>query len=155
MIDNNGEDAILIINATIPGKKDTNVKGANALCDSLKVFEPLAIEIHNPLINIEYVIIMNMAMIILWALYIIFIPSYIENISCATINEIIVKIKLIIPVIIEDIDTPKNFPSIISLLFIGNVNNVSSVPLSFSPAVVSVDGYVAETVIAMTINKNA
>ena len=65
MIDNNGEDAILIINATIPGKKDINVKGANALCDSLKVFEPLAIEIHNPLINIEYVIIMNMAMIIL------------------------------------------------------------------------------------------
>ena len=41
---------------------------------------------------------------------------------------------------IEDIETAKNFPTIISLLFIGKVNKVSNVPLSFSPAVVSVAG---------------
>ena len=43
-------------------------------------------------------------------------------------------------VIIEDKVTDKNLPKIISLLFIGKVNNVSKVPLSFSPAVVSVAG---------------
>ena len=57
--------------------------------------------------------------------------------------------------IIDEIDTPKNFPTIISLLLIGKVSNVSRVPLSFSPAVVSVAGYVADTVIAIIINKNA
>ena len=56
---------------------------------------------------------------------------------------------------IDEIETAKNFPTIISLLFIGNVKSVSNVPLSFSPAVVSVAGYVAETVIAIIINKNA
>ena len=78
-----------------------------------------------------------------------------ENIFCAIISEPIAKRKLIIPVITDEMDTLKNFPTIISLLLIGNVNKVSSVPLSFSPAVVSVDGYIAETVIAIIMNKNA
>ena len=43
----------------------------------------------------------------------------------------------------------------ISLLLIGNVSNVSNVPLSFSPAVASVAGYVADTVIAIRINRKA
>ena len=71
------------------------------------------------------------------------------------INETIANTKLIIPVIIEETVTPKNFPTIISLLFIGNVSNVSKVPLSLSPAVVSVAGYVAETVIAIIIKRKA
>ena len=36
--------------------------------------------------------------------------------------------------------TPKNLPMIMSLLLIGNVSKVSNVPLSLSPAVVSVAG---------------
>ena len=57
-----------------------------------------------------------------------------------SISDSIAKTKLSIPVIIEDTVTPKNFPTIISLLFIGKVSNVSNVPLSRSPAVVSVAG---------------
>ena len=74
---------------------------------------------------------------------------------CDNIKATIANAKLINPVTIEDRDTAKNFPTIISLLLIGNVSSVSSVPLSFSPAVVSVAGYVADTVIAIIINKNA
>ena len=55
-------------------------------------------------------------------------------------REISIKIKLINPVIMEERDTLKNFPMMISLLLIGKVSNVSSVPRSFSPAVVSVAG---------------
>src|SRR5699024_4918180 len=87
--------------------------------------------------------------------YITSIPSYIENIFFVTTKDIIANSKLMIPVIIDDTVTPKNFPTIISLLFIGNVSNVSNVPLSLSPAVVSVAGYVADTVIAIIINKKA
>ena len=89
------------------------------------------------------------------ALYIISTPSYMLNASCENINATIANAKLINPVTIEEIDTAKNFPTIMSLLLIGNVKSVSNVPLSFSPAVVSVAGYVAETVIAIMINKNA
>ena len=77
------------------------------------------------------------------------------NIFFVIINDIIAKAKLINPVIIDDTVTPKNFPTIISLLFIGNVSNVSNVPLSLSPAVVSVAGYVAYTVIAIIIKRKA
>ena len=55
-------------------------------------------------------------------------------------KEMIIKIKLINPVMTEDRDTLKNLPMMISLLLIGKVSNVSKVPLSFSPAVVSVAG---------------
>ncbi len=64
-------------------------------------------------------------------------------------------IKLSRPVMIEDRVTLSSFPTIMSLLLIGNVNNVSNVPLSFSPAVASVAGYVADTVIAIRINRKA
>ena len=94
-----------------------NVNGVNALCASLNVFDVLAIEIHKPLMKKEYAIITTIAKIIVIGVNIISIPSYIENISCAIISEMIAKTRLINPVIIEDIVTPKNFPSIISLLF--------------------------------------
>ena len=55
----------------------------------------------------------------------------------------------------EDKETLKNLPMIISLLLIGKVSSVSNVPLSFSQAVVSVAGYVADTVIAIMMNKKA
>ena len=55
-------------------------------------------------------------------------------------NDTIAKTRLNSPVMIDDTVTPKNLPMIISLLFIGNVSRVSSVPLSLSPAVVSVAG---------------
>lgn len=55
-------------------------------------------------------------------------------------NDMIAKTRLNSPVMIDDTVTPKNLPMIISLLFIGNVSRVSSVPLSLSPAVVSVAG---------------
>ena len=55
-------------------------------------------------------------------------------------NDMTAKIRLNSPVMIDDTVTPKNLPMIISLLFIGNVSRVSSVPLSLSPAVVSVAG---------------
>ncbi len=42
-------------------------------------------------------------------------------------------------VTIPDIDIAKYLPNINSFLLIGNVNTVSKVPLSFSPAVVSVE----------------
>ena len=51
---------------------------------------------------------------------------------------ILVRIKPNKPVITDERDTLKNLPIIISLLLIGNVKSVSSVPLSFSPAVESV-----------------
>ena len=155
IIDNNGVPSTPTINAIIPGKNEINVNGVNALCASLNVFDVLAIAMHRPLMKNEYAIITTTANIKLSAVNIISIPSYIVNISFAIINDIIANTKLINPVIIDDIDTPKNFPIIMSLLLIGNVNNVSSVPLSFSPAVVSVAGYVADTVIAIIINKNA
>jgi len=132
-----------------------NVNGVNALCASLKVLELLAIAMHNPLIKNEYAIIIITDNNILIGLNIIFNPSYIENAFCAIATEIIAKTRLMIPVRIEAIVTAKNFPTIMSLLFIGNVSNVSNVPLSLSPAVVSVAGYVADTVIAIIINTNA
>ena len=55
-------------------------------------------------------------------------------------NDMTAKIRLNSPVMIDDTVTPKNLPMIISLLFIGNVSRVSKVPLSLSPAVVSVAG---------------
>ena len=55
-------------------------------------------------------------------------------------TDMIAKTRLNSPVMIDDTVTPKNLPMIISLLFIGNVSRVSSVPLSLSPAVVSVAG---------------
>lgn len=55
-------------------------------------------------------------------------------------NDTIAKTRLNSPVMMDDTVTPKNLPMIISLLFIGNVSRVSSVPLSLSPAVVSVAG---------------
>ena len=55
-------------------------------------------------------------------------------------NDMIAKTRLNSPVMMDDTVTPKNLPMIISLLFIGNVSRVSSVPLSLSPAVVSVAG---------------
>lgn len=64
-------------------------------------------------------------------------------------------IRLSKPVIIDDKVTLNNLPTMISLLLIGNVRSVSNVPLSFSPAVASVAGYVADTVIAIRINRNA
>ena len=67
-------------------------------------------------------------------------PSYIEKVFWAIISEIIARIKDIPPVMMEDKVTDRNLPKIISLLLIGNVSNVSKVPLSFSPAVVSVAG---------------
>ena len=70
-------------------------------------------------------------------------------------KEITAKARLNSPVIMDETVTPKNLPMIISLLLIGKVSNVSRVPLSRSPAVVSVAGYVAETVIAIKINKKA
>ena len=48
--------------------------------------------------------------------------------------------KLNNPVMMDEVVPPKNLPMIISLLLIGNVSKVSSVPLSLSPAVVSVAG---------------
>ena len=63
-----------------------------------------------------------------------------ENIFCETTSATIARIKLSIPVITDETVTPKNFQRIISLLVIGKVSNVSSVPLSLSPAVVSVAG---------------
>ena len=48
--------------------------------------------------------------------------------------------KLNNPVMMDEVVTPKNLPMMISLLLIGNVSSVSSVPLSLSPAVVSVAG---------------
>ena len=47
-------------------------------------------------------------------------------------NDMTAKIRLNSPVMIDDTVTPKNLPIIISLLFIGNVSRVSSVPLSLS-----------------------
>ena len=154
-IESIGVVVIAIINAIIPGKNDINVKGVNALCASLNVFDVLAIEMHNPLIKKEYAIITTTANNILIGENIVSIPSYIENMFFVMIKEIIANTKLIIPVIIEDTVTPKNFPTMMSLLFIGNVNNVSKVPLSLSPAVVSVAGYVADTVIAIIIKRKA
>ena len=70
-------------------------------------------------------------------------------------RDAIIRIKLTTPVTIDDRDTLKNLPTIMSLLLIGNVNKVSSVPRSFSPAVASVAGYVDEMVIAIMINRKA
>ena len=80
------------------------------------------------------------AITILSGVNIISKPSYIENIFSAMTKEMMARIKLITPVMIDDKVTPKNFPRIMSLLLIGKVNNVYNVPLSFSPAVVSVAG---------------
>ena len=55
-------------------------------------------------------------------------------------NDMIAKTRLNSPVMIDDTVLPKNLPMIISLLLIGNVSRVSNVPLSLSPAVVSVAG---------------
>ena len=131
------------------------VNGVKALCASLKVLDVLAIAIHSPLINNDITIITITANTILVIENIISIPSYIENIFWEITKDIIAKTRLTIPVIIDETVTPKNFPIIISLLFIGKVSKVSNVPLSLSPAVVSVAGYVAYTVIAIIINKNA
>ena len=95
---------------------------------------------HRPLIKNEYTMIIMKAIMVVSGENIISNPSYIEKLFCAIIKEIIAKIKLITPVMIEDKVTDKNLPKIISLLFIGKVNNVSKVHLSFSPAVVSVAG---------------
>ena len=81
--------------------------------------------------------------------------SYIVNIPFAMTKEVTMSIKLSSPVMIDEIETLRNFPNMISLLLIGKVKSVSSVPRSFSPAVASVAGYVAETVMAMMMNKKA
>lgn len=70
-----GVVVIPIINAIIPGKKDINVRGVNALCASLNVLEVLAIAIHNPLIKKEYAIITITANTIVSGEYITSIPS--------------------------------------------------------------------------------
>ena len=132
-----------------------NVIGVNALCASLNVEDLLDTAIHIPLIRKEYAIITTKANIRLIAGSIRLEFSYISNIFSEINNAIIVNTKLRIPVIIEDIETLKNFPIIMSLLFIGKVSSVSNVPLSFSPAVASVAGYVADIVIAIIINRKA
>ena len=63
------------INTIKLGKNDINVNGVNALCASLNVLDVLAIEILNPLINIEYAIITTTANTKLIGVYIIFMPS--------------------------------------------------------------------------------
>ena len=113
----------------------------------------LAIAIHKPLINSEYTIITIPAKINSLDDNNKLISLYILNLLPAIPSDISASIKLSIPVIIDDIDTLKNLPIIMSLLLIGKVNNVSSVPLSFSPAVASVAGYVALIVIAIIMNK--
>ena len=50
-------------------------------------------------------------------------------------NDITVRIKLKIVVIIQDIVIAKYLPVNNSSFFIGNVSSVSNVPLSFSPAI--------------------
>ena len=74
-MDNSGVAEMSIINAIIPGKNEINVSGVKALWASLNVFEVLAMEMHNPLINIEYAIIINNPTTILDALYIVFASS--------------------------------------------------------------------------------
>lgn len=73
--DKRAEDFISIINAIIPGKKEINVSGVNALCASLKVLDLLAIAMHNPLIKKEYEIITTIENIRLPKDSIKFVPS--------------------------------------------------------------------------------
>ena len=75
IIESIGVVVIPIINAIIPGKNDINVRGVNALCASLNVFDVLAILIHNPLIKNEYAIITIIANIIVDGEYMTSIPS--------------------------------------------------------------------------------
>ena len=128
------------INAIIPGNNAINVRGVNALWASLKLLHILAIAIHKPLINNENTIITKILIIILGALNVILALSYIVKVSFAILKAIKASIKLRTPVIIDDNVTDKSLPTIISLLLIGKVSKVSKVPLSYSPAVVSVAG---------------
>ena len=109
--------------------------------------------IQRPLTSREYAIITNIEKIKLLVDNIKLVSLYISKLPLAYTKEININIKLTIPVIIDDKETLKNLPTIISLLLIGKVSSVSSVPLSFSPAVVSVAGYVADIVIAIIIKR--
>ena len=122
------------INAIIPGNIAKNVNGVKALCASLNVFDILAIAIDNPLINKEYIIIIMIEIIIVGILIVTGMLSYILYVLFINWNEINARTKLNTPVTIDDVVTPSSLPIIISLLLIGNVSNVSRVPLSFSPA---------------------
>ena len=151
--DNSGLGAMSIIKAIIPGKKDTNINGVSALCASLNVLHLLAIAMHKPLIKNENAIITIAANIKLIVEGIKLLSLYISNMLFDMASDTTVRIRLSMPVITEDRVMLKYFPIIISLLLIGKVSNVSSVPLSFSPAVASVAGYIAEIAIAIIINK--
>lgn len=154
-MDNKALDFISIMNAIMLGKNEMKVSGVKALWASLNVFAFDALEIHKPLIKHEYAMMTTRAKARLVIEGIKETSSYIVNMPFATTKEVTMSIKLSSPVMIDEIETLRNFPSMISLLLIGKVKSVSSVPRSFSPAVASVAGYVAETVMAMMMNKKA
>ena len=66
-------------------------------------------------------------------------------------NDVIDKITPIDMVIIPDMHIEKYLPNINSFLAIGNVRMVSRVPRSFSPAVLSVEAQILDSVIAIIV----
>ena len=95
---------------------------------------------HNPLIKNEYNIIVIIETNILLNDSVKSISLKIETRFPDIFKDTKANTKLNTPVTIDEIETLKNLPTIISLDLIGKVSNVSSVPLSFSPAVESVAG---------------
>ena len=140
IIDVSTELSTSIIETIRPGKTTIKVKGVKALRASLKLLALLATAIHNPLIRNEYAIITTTEYINPNKLIPNLAVSYKENKLLHITKDTKVNIKLNNPVIIDDNETFKNLPTIISLLEIGKVSKVSKVPLSFSPAVASVAG---------------
>lgn len=148
-IDDNAIVIFGVINSINIGIIVNILIGVNELWASLYDLDMLAIAIHNPLINIEYIIIIKNPNDIVIILKLNVESLYISNIFWHIFKDEIDNIMLIIDVIIHEIVIAKYFPFTMSLLLIGNVKNVSNVPRSFSPAVESVAQYVATNVIAI------